>query len=83
MKGVAHCVIATPTGNLMAAVNPGAVWHVGHRPDPWAWTPWEYAGDDGRFHGRWDDPAGRYRTLYAGGDRLHHLVWDEGRRPDA
>jgi hypothetical protein len=52
MKGVAHCVIATPTGNLMAAVNPGAVWRVGHGPDPWAWTPWEYAGDDGRFHGR-------------------------------
>jgi hypothetical protein len=39
---------------------------VGYQPDPWAWTPWEYAGDDGRFHGRWDDPHGTWRTLYLG-----------------
>src|SRR6516165_1425811 len=34
---------------------------VGYRPDPWAWTPWEYAGADGCFHGRWDDPNGTWR----------------------
>ena len=39
---------------------------VGYRPDPWNWTPWEYAGTYGRFHGRWDDPHGTWRTLYAG-----------------
>ncbi|WP_375489195.1 RES domain-containing protein [uncultured Mycobacterium sp.] len=41
-------------------------YHVGYRPDPWAWTPWEYAGADGRFHGRWDDPHGTWRSLYLG-----------------
>ena len=41
------------------------VWRVGHSPDPWAWTPWQYA-HAGRFGGRWDDPDGRWRTQYAG-----------------
>ena len=43
-----------------------AVHRVGYSPEPWNWTPWEYAGTDGRFHGRWDDPNGTWRTLYAG-----------------
>jgi hypothetical protein len=42
------------------------VHRIGYRPEPWNWTPWEYAGTDGRFHGRWDDPHGTWRTLYAG-----------------
>jgi hypothetical protein len=29
-------------------------------PDPLAWPPWEYAGS-----GRFDDPAGEFRVLYA------------------
>lgn len=45
------------------------VWRVGFAPEPWAWTPWEYA-DGGRFTGRWDDPHGVWRTLYVGGSRL-------------
>lgn len=45
------------------------VWRVGFAPEPWAWTPWEYA-DGGRFNGRWDDPHGVWRTLYVGGSRL-------------
>lgn len=45
------------------------VWRVGFAPEPWAWTPWEYA-DGGRFTGRWDDPQGVWRTLYVGGSRL-------------
>jgi hypothetical protein len=46
-----------------------AVWRVGFAPEPWAWTPWEYA-DGGRFTGRWDDPNGIWRTLYVGDTRL-------------
>lgn len=46
------------------------VCRVGYRPEPWAWTPWEYAGADGRFHGRWDDPHGTWRALYVGSSAL-------------
>jgi RES domain len=52
-------------GRVIALANPGTTWRVGYRPDPWNWTPWQYA-HDGRFNGRWDDPDGRYRTLYSG-----------------
>jgi len=44
------------------------VYRIGYRPDPFAWTPWQYA-TDGRFQGRWDDNEGRFRTLYVA-DRL-------------
>lgn len=44
------------------------VYRVGYRPDPFAWTPWQYAAA-GRFEGRWDDQDGRFRTLYVA-DRL-------------
>ena len=46
--------------------DPGRVWRVGYRPDPWAWTPWQYVGSTGLFVGRWDDPRGSFRTVYAG-----------------
>lgn len=36
---------------------------MGYRPDPWAWPDWKWA-QDGRFHGRWDDRRGTFRTLY-------------------
>ena len=29
------------------------VYRVGYKPDPWQWTPWEFAGEHGRFTGRW------------------------------
>jgi len=45
------------------------VHRVGYAPDPWAWTPWQYA-HNGRFPGRWDDPNGLFRTLYVGDSRL-------------
>lgn len=62
--------------------DPGQVWRVGYRPDPWAWTPWQYA-DHGRFTGRWDDPHGRYRTLYTGTTLLGCLLEVlAGFRPD-
>ena len=38
---------------------------VGRLPDPWAWPAWEYAGADGTFGNRWDDPQDVYRVLYA------------------
>lgn len=34
--------VATPTGSLAASVDPGRAWRVGYRPDPWAWTPWQW-----------------------------------------
>lgn len=46
------------------------VYRVGYKPDPWHWTPWEFADEHGRFTGRWDDPAGVWRTLYAGSSAL-------------
>lgn len=49
---------------LQASGDPGEVWRVGFAPDPWQWTPWEYANDEGRFNGRWDDQLAKFRTLY-------------------
>ncbi len=39
------------------------VWRVGFKPEPWARSRWEWAGADGRFHGRWDDQQGNFRTI--------------------
>ncbi len=53
------------------AIDPCAqtmVYRIGYKPDPFAWTPWQYA-DHGTFAGRWDDPEGNFRTLYVA-DRL-------------
>lgn len=36
---------------------------MGYAPDPWTWVPWEYVGQS---TGRWDDPRGQYRVIYAG-----------------
>ena len=49
---------------LPVSGDPGEVWRVGYQPDPWQWTPWQYAPDDGRFTGRWDDQNAQFRTLY-------------------
>lgn len=49
------------------------VWRVGRRPNPWAWVPWE-AAREGTFGGRWDDPNGRFRTMYAGSSLLGCLL---------
>lgn len=48
------------------AAVPHLVYRVARRPDAWQWTDWSVAGSDGTFGGRWDDPQGRYRVLYAG-----------------
>jgi hypothetical protein len=63
-------IIATANGDLACDDAAGrVVWRVGYVPEPWAWTPWQYA-TDGRFTGRWDDPDGVWRTLYVGDTRL-------------
>lgn len=41
-------------------------WHVGYGDNPWNWPDWRFAGDGGRFPGRFDDPDGLWRTKYAG-----------------
>ena len=55
-----------PEMGLVLSVNPGTVWRVGFRPDPWSWSDWKHATDAGRFNGRWDDINGQFRTVYAG-----------------
>lgn len=49
---------------LPGSSDPGVVWRVGYAPNPWEWTPWQYASDNGRFNGRWDDQSAKFRTLY-------------------
>jgi hypothetical protein len=52
-------------------------------PDPWAWPDWAYAGEDGTFGNRYDDPLSEYRVLYASSQRLGTLVETLARfRPD-
>lgn len=51
--------------------------------DAWAWPEWPYAGDDGTFGNRWDDPLSKYRVLYACSQRLGAFVETLARfRPD-
>lgn len=50
--------------DLTATTDPGTVWRVGYAPNPWAWSDWKYADDNGLFNGRWDDQLGRFRTIY-------------------
>lgn len=45
------------------------LWRVGRRPEPWAWTPWEYSGG-----ARWDDAEGNFRTVYAAESRFACFV---------
>jgi hypothetical protein len=48
----------------------GPVYRMARGPDPWVWADWVYAGPDGSFGGRFDDPHGEYRVLYAASTRL-------------
>lgn len=68
---------------LTSVVPDNRVWRIGFRPDPWAWSGWEWA-TNGRFHGRWDDLHGNFRTVYAGSSLeacLHEVL--AGFRRDA
>ena len=52
----------------------GPLYRVARTPDAWTWPDWAYAGPDGTFGNRWDDPAGSYRVLYASSTRLGAFV---------
>ncbi len=59
----------------LTAARPGGPLHrVGRAPDAWSWPPWSYAGEDGRFGNRFDDPAGAYRVLYASPSRDRYRI---------
>jgi hypothetical protein len=59
----------------LAAARPGGNLHrVSRGPDAWAWPPWAYAGEDGTFGNRFDDPAREYRVLYATSQRAGAFV---------
>lgn len=50
---------------LEGTAPPARILRIGRSPDPWAWPPWEFVGEDGTFGNRWDDPHSTYRVLYA------------------
>jgi hypothetical protein len=59
------------------------VYRLARKPDVWTWPDWSYAGPDGIFDNRWDDPLGEYRVLYASSQRLGAFVETLARfRPD-
>jgi hypothetical protein len=61
----------------------GPLYRLARAPDPWAWPDWSYAGLDGTFGNRWDDPLGSYRVLYASTRRVGAFVETLARfRPD-
>lgn len=69
MNEPARSLRDTDSGPITINAVAGTVWRIGWAPDPFAWTPWEYA-ELGHFDGRWDDPDGVYRTLYVGDSLL-------------
>jgi hypothetical protein len=43
--------------NRFAVLAPdGPLYRLARAPEPWAWPDWAYAGLDGTFGNRWDDP---------------------------
>jgi hypothetical protein len=63
----------TDAGTVTLITVAADAFRIGWSPDPFAWTPWQYA-ELGRFDGRWDDPEGTYRTLYLGDSLLSVLL---------
>jgi len=55
---------------ITEAVPPPTLYRLGREPHPWAPPDWAYAGEDGTFGNRFDDPRGTYRVLYASSSRL-------------
>lgn len=61
--------------SALTATRPVAeLYRVGRCPDAWAWPAWEYAGEDGTFGNRYDDPRGEYRELYASSQRVGAFI---------
>ena len=68
---------------MKPATLPNSVHRIGRRPEPFAWPDWAYAGVDGTFSNRFDDPLGTYRVLYAATERHGAYVETLARfRPD-
>lgn len=57
------------TPSLAIARSEEAIYRVARKPDAWAWPDWAYADEHGTFGGRFDDPQGEYRVLYASSQR--------------
>ena len=68
----------------LASVEPDCpLYRLGRHPDPWAWPDWSYAGPDGTFGNRYDDPEASYRVLYASSQRVGAFLETLARfRPD-
>ena len=49
--------------DLEVARPDGPLFRLGRLPDAWAWPDWAYAGEDGTFGNRFDDPVGDKRVL--------------------
>jgi hypothetical protein len=58
------------TPPLRSAALPERVYRLGRAPDPWEWPDWSFAGADGTFGNRFDDPDAEYRLLYASSQRV-------------
>ncbi len=68
---------------MKAADLPASIHRVGRAPNPFAWPEWAFAGPDGTFGNRFDDPQATYRVLYAAGERVGAYVETLARfRPD-
>jgi hypothetical protein len=52
----------------------GSLYRIGRVPDAWAWPDWTYAGEEGTFGNRYDDPKGEYRVLYACSQRVGAFI---------
>lgn len=67
---------------MREADGPWRVFRVG-RGEPWQWPDWAHAGPGGLFDGRYDDPLGIYRVMYASSERLGAFLEALGSlRPD-
>jgi hypothetical protein len=60
--------------DLESKLGTSPLYRIGRAPDPWAWPDWAYAGSDGTFGNRYDDPLGTYRVLYASSQRLGAFI---------
>jgi hypothetical protein len=68
---------------MKAADLPASIHRVGRAPNPFAWPEWAFAGPDGTFGNRFDDPQATYRVLYSAGERVGAYVETLARfRPD-
>ncbi len=71
------------SGGLASVEPDGPLYRLGRQPDPWAWPDWSYAGPDGTFGNRYDDPQASYRVLYTSSQRIGTFLETLARfRPD-